>query len=284
MIKKILVPTDFSDNANIALEYSVEIAKKINSTIILYNVYYVPISSAGTNTLRNYNQIFKGHRKQRLIDEITDLKNEHPDVSFKYEFDEGDPTLSIFNRSIKGDIDLIIMGRTGGSVSVRKLFGSTSSDMINRTKVPLIIVPENLKIKFPKEILIASDLTKDKYKSTYSLLSRISHQFKSKVSFVTIVDSIEKIDTLKLAKKDLIKYLKKYNIDKKFNETLNSFKIIANQNVKNGLLEHLKYNKYDIIVMMPRHRNFWKKIFSSSTTKKVFNNSEIPVLVLPEDN
>ena len=44
-MKKILFPTDFSDNARHALKYAALLANKLNANMVLLNIYSIPMVS-----------------------------------------------------------------------------------------------------------------------------------------------------------------------------------------------------------------------------------------------
>jgi len=48
MIKSIIFPTDFSENARIAMAYAIEMAEKTHSKLLLFHSYWVPVSNKET--------------------------------------------------------------------------------------------------------------------------------------------------------------------------------------------------------------------------------------------
>ena len=58
-MKKILVPTDFSETANKARDYAIQIAQQINAEIVLLNTFHIPYAGAGSGTLVNLDKIAK---------------------------------------------------------------------------------------------------------------------------------------------------------------------------------------------------------------------------------
>ena len=47
MINTIFVPTDFSEDADKALKYALELARKAKAKIIVFNSYEIPYSTSG---------------------------------------------------------------------------------------------------------------------------------------------------------------------------------------------------------------------------------------------
>ena len=52
-MKRILVPTDFSDTANKARDYAVQLAQILGAEIILINTYHIPYAGATSGALVN---------------------------------------------------------------------------------------------------------------------------------------------------------------------------------------------------------------------------------------
>lgn len=62
-MKKILVPTDFSENANLALRYAIQVANRFGATVCLLHLYQVATS---TGNLVSIDHIVKADREEEV--------------------------------------------------------------------------------------------------------------------------------------------------------------------------------------------------------------------------
>ncbi|MBK7854728.1 MAG: universal stress protein [Bacteroidetes bacterium] len=58
-MKKILVPVDFSDNSENALEYACELGKKLNAEVFILHSYHVPVPVSEVVILQCLKNIIK---------------------------------------------------------------------------------------------------------------------------------------------------------------------------------------------------------------------------------
>jgi universal stress protein A len=144
-MKRVLVPTDFSDHADRALTIAIEIAKSLGATIDLVHVYAAPmpiVASIGgavppppplpaPDDLMNI---------QRSIDERAKTVRNAGLECFSA-IVEGHMAAEIVSRSRKIGADLMIMGTHGRTGIRRLIFGSVAQEVLGRTSLPLLLVP-----------------------------------------------------------------------------------------------------------------------------------------------
>jgi nucleotide-binding universal stress UspA family protein len=61
-----------------------------------------------------------------------------------------------------------------------------------------------------------------------------------------------------------------------------SLHTISNDDVEGVILEFIDLNKIDMITMHVYHKNFFKKLFQVSLSKKLAFHVNIPILAVPE--
>jgi nucleotide-binding universal stress UspA family protein len=140
-MKKILVPTDFSSNAGKALDIAVQIAKQAKAEIIL-----VHACDLLDTTFKDRLALKKEYNK-RLLDQANEslitLKNSIEDsekVTVNIRVYNGNVIDSILLAADETSADFIVIGTRGETPLTERIFGSTASGLIGKTKVPLIIV------------------------------------------------------------------------------------------------------------------------------------------------
>jgi len=148
-MKKILVPTDFSERAKDAYMYARELAEKYNASIKVVHVYHPTgdlVNPHGFSQIPELEDIKKESMIQfvshgfsnTIVDVITAEQIEHEIII-------GFPIEKIIDLS-KEDYDLIVMGTTGkGGHVLEKLMGSISSKVSQYAHCPVLLVPEGKK-------------------------------------------------------------------------------------------------------------------------------------------
>ena len=144
-MKKILVPTDFSPNAEKALNYAVQIAKKMNGELLL-------IHSVKSD---NYEQDIKNAEAQLELIGKTITDSEGVKINTMVYF--GPTENSIRVATGENNVDMIIMGTLGNSAISEKLFGSITASIIGKTTVPLLAIPLLSDWKIPQKILYSKE-------------------------------------------------------------------------------------------------------------------------------
>lgn len=143
-IENILVPTDFSEHAEKALEMAIELAKAFGSRVELFNAYDfeqwgtladVTFADRAEEKLR----LAASKKLQSLIDRT---KAQGVEVSMHVSF--GAPSFEIVEHAEKTNADLIVMG-TRGLGAVKQLFlGSVAARTIQTAPCPVLTVAANL--------------------------------------------------------------------------------------------------------------------------------------------
>ena len=155
-MKKILFPTDFSETANNAFIYALNLAASINAEIYALHTYEMPVlsttSSGQPELLQNvYNSIELNHfdlykaEVPKLRKLAEDIGKENINLTFLFE--EG-IMLTILKKIIKEEtIDFIVMGTNGKSGIEKKLLGSNTVHVIEHIDIPILSVPKSAKFK-----------------------------------------------------------------------------------------------------------------------------------------
>ena len=124
MIKRIIVPIDFSRTSEQALEYAEAFATEIEAKYIRIIHVFTPQTTADAVTLPSVSQLMT--ERQALLDEFLE---DHPSrakrIERKAELLIGFAADEIIGQSKTAD--LVIMGSTGESGLIEKVLGSVSS-------------------------------------------------------------------------------------------------------------------------------------------------------------
>ena len=279
-MKNILVPTDFSLNANKALNFAVQIARQAKAEIILIHACDLidTIFKDNQTTYKEHNQPISDNVNENLSllkKSIEDTEN----LSVHIQLYKGKVTDAILQASEEHHADLIIMGTLGEAGLKEKIFGSITAGIIGKTNIPVMAVPLLSEWDTPKKILLMvnnSEEKPDMVKSVFELAELFNATVH--VAIFTDVDSAEAIDYLK-DKRGVNSYEEKLKIKYK-NTDIKSVQLDGHR-FQQTIEEYILEQCIDIVAMVTHQRTFLKSIFNRSMTKKMSYHTRIPLLAIP---
>ena len=140
MAKHVLVPTDFSDYANYALDYAIELAKTLQARLtFLHVIHLTPLAmgSIGGPGLIPYLEDIETEIQQymqTLLDRIHQegLQGETIVV-------QGVPFQTIIETAESKAVDLIVMGTHGRTGLTHALMGSVAEKVVRLAPCPVLV-------------------------------------------------------------------------------------------------------------------------------------------------
>ncbi len=147
MYKKILLPTDGSESAEIAAEHAFLLGSKSGAEIMVLNVIETPRFSGIRsedkdelmNRLKDEGQKSFDRINEKLMGRRSMGKCEK-DINLRFEFKEGSPVDTILKTIDDEDINLVVMGTSGKRGLNRFLLGSVAENTMRSAKIPVLVV------------------------------------------------------------------------------------------------------------------------------------------------
>jgi nucleotide-binding universal stress UspA family protein len=137
-VSRILVATDFSPQADMALKWARHLADAFGAKLVLLHVIDVTALSASGFTLVGPSPI-----PPLLVEAKSDMerwREQAPDAEVVIR--QGSPRPLIVETALKQRCQLIIMGTHGRSGLAHLLMGSVSEYVVRYSKVPVLTVPK----------------------------------------------------------------------------------------------------------------------------------------------
>jgi len=142
--KRILVPTDFSDDSDVALKQALELAKQYNSKVYLLHVVEPVTQCAGDYCLdtANVKEIEASDIKhsedmmRRELEKYAEIQG----VEVISDIREGDPVDEIIKEQEERGVDLMVMPSHGKTNFLKRLAGNISEKIMEETKSPVLLV------------------------------------------------------------------------------------------------------------------------------------------------
>ena len=273
-MKRILVPTDFSDCATKAAKTAIEIARKSGAEIHFLHFMAIPINWVQMEKDQDvmYPDITNEVKQVNYqLEELVKLANLEK-VNAKYFLGYNESSYNIIEHARKNFIDLVVMGSHGAS-GVKELFiGSNAQKVVRLAPVPVLIVKKGMNMKAIKDIVFVSDFEIETIKPYEGLLN-FAETFGAKIHLLYINTPSYFNDSWEVEEKmEPFRYMG--------GENLGKCDIINSYIFEDGLNKYCE--KYDdaMIAMATHGRQGVSRIFYGSVTEKVVNHSIHPVLSL----
>jgi len=274
-MKTILVPTDFSRNADTAFKYAIEIAKGTKAKIILMHTFETPVlyTNVPMVTMQlDYSLLYNSA--------LAELKKYHNKISkaarginIELIVQQGLASARIVETALEKKADLVVMGTTGKGAMERMMMGSNASRVIREAPCMVMAIPPKAKYEGLKKLVYATDLLNDNLEHTRTFIP-FAKLFNSEILFLNINTQLlsgNEDDNLKRTTKRIKAHIK-------YPKT--SGYVCNDANVTSGIHYFLKKHKADCLVMYTHHRNILQNIFKPGFTKEVAFHTSIPLLVI----
>lgn len=275
-MKKILFPTDFSETANNAFLYALNLAKSIDAQVYVLHVYELPMitGSLSAGLIQNVYETVELGSFDNFKDNIPQLRqiaddNGLNEIPIKFILEEGNFLYIL--REIIGEesVDFVVMGTDGNSGIEKMLFGSNTINAITSMKVPILSIPHGMSFKGFKNIGFTT-VFDQKDKDALKYLIEIANRHHAKIHCMHV------------------------SKDGKFNEQAMKdwqdqfagdpivFEVYHDADPVNAVLDFIKEKQIDLLTVVSRNKGFFDKIFSPGFTKKIANKNITPLFVFHE--
>lgn len=278
-MKNILLPTDFSPNADNALNFAVEIARKIKGNLILLHAYSVQLIDPNMPAeiyLSAYQEEEKS-AKENLEELSKRISESNKDINGNNIF----TTEAIVTQGLVVDevlslikdfkIDIVIMGTHGASGITEMILGSNAASIIEKATVPVLAIPGNAVYKDINNLVYAYDDIKSGLPS-FKWLLEFAKIYDSEITLLHIIESGK--DTADINQKEFEKIRQTVTYDKI------RLELVKEENILEGINDYVNSNNVNVLAMAIRKRTLLDKIFSRSLTKKMAYHTRIPLLAL----
>tara|TARA_R110002167_G_scaffold62844_1_gene177341 strand:+ start:49 stop:888 length:840 start_codon:yes stop_codon:yes gene_type:complete len=276
MKRRILCPTDFSKNAQNAIEYAVKLFKNETCVFYILNTYNAEPYTMELAIARDLEEF----RKKSISGLRVILEwLSHDDNSRNHEFhvvSECGNLLDIIKTMVdKQDIEMVVMGTQGATNSRIEIFGSqTVLAMEEIRNCPVLAIPSKTIYKEIKEIVFPTDYRTTFKRREFQYLVDIAKMSNSSIVVLNVVNKNESLDEDQVNNKNL---LKDY-----FEDLDYSFHTLKNKDVQAAINSFIESRGSDMVSFINRRHSFFGMILSRPMVKNLNYHTGIPVLALHE--
>jgi nucleotide-binding universal stress UspA family protein len=277
-MKKILVPTDFSNPAQWALEVAILISKKTAAKIVLLHT----VDEVASESFNVEGQVSTDDEwedrvfSMKLIEKSkAQLKEtaqliEAEGVEIKTELRIGDPFHEMEEIIKNNEVDLVVMGTSGHSKIEGQSVGSNTQKVVRYAKCPVLTVHQKPLNRRFDNIVYASSLSEGEH-AFAEVLKSIQDIYDSTIHLVRINTPMN-FQSDHLVKRDMQAFAHKLRLRKC---TLNIF---SDMSEEEGIVHFSTSINADLITMATHGRTGLSHLLTGSIAEDVVNISAKPVL------
>ena len=276
-MKNILVPTDFSEQANYAMEFAAVLAKAINAEVTLLHVVV-----DGTLPTVNYtgevalpdmqDRLFVMKLVEKGREELKEL-TQNPiftGIPLHTELHVGDIYYGVKEIISDKNIDLVVMGTKGASGFEELIIGSNAERIVRHAKCPVLTIHEKVSSDAIRTIAYANALEEPDH-ACAGIVNDIQQAFDANIHLV-------RINTPNNFKPDHVTAPILKNIAEHSGFSNYQTHVYNDASEEEGILNFASTIDADLIVMATHGRTGLAHLLSGSLAESVVNHTHRPVL------
>lgn len=265
-MNKILVPTDFSEQAGIALKAAAGIARKSNAEIILLHIIDLP-----QETMDMINpgyelpeiMLFKEAAEAKLTQ--SSLSQDLSGLNVSQILILGRTFNEVINVAKANNIDLIVMGSHGASGFKEFFIGSNTEKVIRMSDIPVLAIKgNNTEINFDK-VVFASDFNDDSVANFDKIIGFLKAN--GATPHFLMVNTPNSFKPTHVAEEIAHNFLKQFNLD------AYEFSIYNDLDIEKGILNFAERVNADLIAMGTHGRKGFARLLNGSISEDLMNHS-----------
>jgi nucleotide-binding universal stress UspA family protein len=272
-MKRILVPVDFSKEAECAAKVAASIARKTGAEIFLLHMLELPVATIDpaemTSVSSEPQTIYfmkmareKFHKFEQLpfFNGIKVVEN----IQFHHAF------AGIIEESKRQKIDLIVMGSQGASGLKEMFIGSNTEKVVRRSEVPVLVIKQGTDDFKVEDIVFGSDFSLENKKSFQRVID-FAKIFGARIHLL-YVNTIHNFNTTKEVEKRMEEFIDDFDMP---TFTKNIYNDIS---IENGILTFAREMEADLIALNTHGRSGLSQLFNGSIGQELTNHALRPVV------
>lgn len=270
-MNKILVPTDFSEQAENALKVAAMLAKSHNAEIYLLHMMEIPMQQTDQGTAQSDvpETLFFMKLAQKRFENL--MAQDYLEGITVHETVKADITFNEIKDSCKElDIDFIVMGSHGATGLKEMFVGSNAEKVVRTSEVPVLVIKNEHHSFDVSDFVFASDFKNDN-RDTYKQAVKFAEAFGSKIHLLLVITSSN--------------FMTSYEAKSRINDFISgqSFKnytitIHNDTSVEHGILNVSKDLDADLIGISTHGRQGIAHFFNGSISEDLVNHAKRPVI------
>ncbi|MEM0939508.1 MAG: universal stress protein [Bacteroidota bacterium] len=274
-MKRILVPYDFSELSEHALDFACQIAHRVDSEIMLLNVIEHPtVDSFKTMGIQNedpmevlYIKRLYERVKERMNEVVANAKYSNDKITTKIQL--GNAFNTIIDQIMEEKVSLLIAG-TEGAEGLNEFFvGSNAERIVRKSSCPVITISGKAELEPIEKIVFASDFMNTD-NDFIAQLKELQSTFEAHLNIVKI-NTPANFTSTRHDTRQMEDFISKYKIE---NCTM---MIYNHNNEEDGIIHCAEDIQADMIALGTHQRKGIGHFLAGSIAEDVVNHATIPV-------
>lgn len=278
-MKRLLVPTDFSTQAENALKVAAQIAKRFDGEIFLLHMLELPMQLVGTaasgSAVANggsqnlpealyFMKLAKKRFGEILSRPFLQGITVHETVQFHQAFD------GIMEVGSENNCDLIVMGSHGATGYKEMFIGSNTEKVVRSSHIPVLVIKNEHRVFNIEDFVFATDCEMDT-RNTFREAVNFAEKIGAKMHIVYI-NTANKFKTSRDAQQCLEDFVQGEDLK---NYSLNIYNDVT---VEKGILNFARSIDAGLIGISTHGRKGLSHFFNGSISEDLVNHANQPVI------
>lgn len=279
VIKKILIPAELDELSTKVINFSVNLAQRMNITeIILLNVI-IPahtqsfLASGDTMAAHDYTanrlNVLLIEKHQKLTEEKAEkFTTEQVQVKPFVRFNDSKTDLNRYMEEF--DADLIVCGSRDEQTFLQTLFGTDTERIIRKTDYPLIILQDDADAWELNNILVAIDINEEDQNGLNDIAG-FAKSLNARMQLLHVLTGESQ------SSNQAINKLQKLAVKNELDDF--EINIVNNDSLEDGIRSFVRKRNPDMIAVLSQGRGKIHKLIFGSGTADIIKETDKPVFV-----
>lgn len=274
---KILLPTDFSTNANNAIGYALKFFEKRECLFYILHTYtpafYRMDYLLGGPSFSAIPDMGVDISMAGLEKTKTNIEKDHTNPRHRFKLVSAFNLLTDEINSIAAekDIDLVVMGTQGASGAKEIFLGTNTVYVIRKARIPVMAIPASFEFKRANKILFPSDYWSKYKKYEISTLLDIAEANSAEITVLHVKEEYELTAKQQENKTHLRALLK---------DSSHRFEELRGALMPQAVMDYIDEHQFDLLAMMNRQHSFLERIMWRQNVDQIGFHVKIPFLVI----
>ena len=282
-MNKILIPVDFSEDSQSAVQYACQLVSQ-NENAQEIDLVHVFTHHSNAYMNRRIHQLEDPQVKiaekdmERLLDKV---QKEYPTIQFNSLFKEGNLFEEISEVTSGFNYDAVVMGTKGASGLEAIFLGSNTYDVILNTKTPVLGIPQNTKGLKKDRVGLLCNFKEGEIEVLQQATKLIGKEFELVLIYVNKDD--RRIGDIDIQFKDWIEEIINRVGIQNISYTVKPQVLYnrAAENVSHAIANVLIDEQIDFLLITRSRKSIFRKLVEENIVRKMAYNMTVPTLFAP---
>lgn len=278
-MKKIIIPVDFSEHSEFALETAALLAKKFDSELLILHMLELSTMMYSSSVNDQYEEVafylkLAEQKFDNFLDKpyLEDIKITPIVKHFK--------VFSEVNEIAKQhQADLVVMGSHGSSGFKEFVIGSNAEKVIRNAEIPVLVVKNKLNAVDFSEIIFLSNFDKE-MTNAFVKAKHICNQFDARLKLLNVNIPTDRFQSTVELDTKITQFFDnaEWHTDRKKDVIC-----ISDYTVEEGVLNYAKTHPTDLIIIPTHGRKGISHFLSGSIAEDIVNHSDALIMTIKID-